>query len=571
MNAPLDPERLRGLFAKMQRVQFLREREAYEESLSQFVRGAWPSIDSAEYQESWAIDALCDHLEAVTLGQIPRLLINFPPRCSKTSVTSVCWPAWTWARREESYWSGPKVKFLCASYGSTLSWNISNTTRRLLNSPWYQEYWGERVQVTDDQDAKVRFDLVAGGNRQATSVGGSLLGLGGDLVIIDDPHNTETEKVVETDADRNKVASWWKEISSTRLNSPKQSAIVVVMQRLHQHDLSGVILDDDSEDWVHLMIPMRHDPARHCVTIKLPQYEEEEPWEDPRTEEDELMWPERFGEPEVARLESRLGPYMASGRLQQSPVPKGGGIIQRAWWTLWDQTEAQKYGLEWTPERKEFPHFDLVVGSLDTNYGEKEENDFNAYTVWGLWQDKAKNRRAMLCYAWAKRLKLNGQVLEQRVGETNVMFRQRQQQEWGLIEWIADTNKRYRVRRMLIENKSRGPDVANEIKRQYARERWGVQLIDPVGDKVSRTHAIVPLFTDKGIWAPDTRWAESVISQCEIFPKGEHDDLVDTVTQFLSWSRDNELLVRGEEMSAALDEEAAYQAPKRSIAETYGV
>jgi hypothetical protein len=189
------------------------------------------------------------------------------------------------------------------------------------------------------------------------------------------------------------------EIHSTRLNDPKQSAIVVVMQRLHEADLSGIILDSD-EDWCHLMIPMRHDEQRHCVTVRLPQYEDDEPWEDPRTVDGELMWPERFGEPEVRNLESALGPYMASGRLQQSPTPKGGGIIKREWWQPWDEEEARRYGLEWSGALKEYPLFSLVVGSLDTSYGEKQENDYNALTIWGLWIDRNKNRRAMLMFAW---------------------------------------------------------------------------------------------------------------------------------------------------------------------------
>lgn len=570
----LDAKRLAAFHANLQRYAFLKEREDYEDSLAAFFQGAWSSIDSAEYQPSWAIDALCDHLEAVTLGHIPRLLINFPPRCSKTSVTSVAWPAWTWARSQKSFWSGTGVKFLCASYGANLALNISNTTRRLIDSPWYQERWGDRVQILEDQDAKVRFDIEGGGSRQATSVGGSLLGLGGDILVIDDPHNTETEKKVETDADRVKVQSWWKELSSTRLNSPKQSAIVVVMQRLHQGDLSGVILKDmenDGEDWVHLMLPMRHDTTRHCVTVQLPQYDDEEPWEDPRVEEGELLWPERFGETEIARIESRLGPYMAAGRLQQRPVPKGGSIIMRDWWQLWDQTEAQKYGLEWTAGRKEFPHCELVVASLDTSMGEKEENDFNALTVWGIFQDRGKNRRAMLMFAWAKRLKLHGKLIEARPGEARVNFEARQREEFGLIEWVADTCKRYRVRRLLIENKTRGRDVANEINRLYMRENWGVELLEPVGDKVSRTHAIVPMFTDNGIWAPNTKWAEAVISQSEMFPRDDHDDLHDTVTMFLGWARSNGILQMADEMSAALRDEAAYQPPLQSVAAQYGV
>ena len=553
-------------------------RERCEGNLLEFVREAWSSIDSAPYVDSWTIEAMCDHLEAVTLGYIPRLLINVPPRCAKTTIASICWQAWTWARSDHSFWSGPYVKFLCGSYNASLSLDNANKARRLMLSPWYQKHWGHLFTLTDDQNTKSKFDNTQGGSRQSTSVGGSLLGLGGDIICIDDPHNTETEKVVETDSDRAKVTSWWKEISSTRLNNPQKSAIVVVMQRLHEGDLSGVILHPeehgiigDEEEWVHLMVPMRHDAVRHCVTVKLPQYDSDEPWEDPRVKEGELMWPERFGEKEVARIESRLGIYMASGRLQQRPSPKGGGILKEEWWQPWDEEEAKRYGLEWHGGLKEFPLFDLVVGSLDTSYGEKQENDYNALTIWGIWIDKNKNRRAMLMFAWRRRMQLHGKIVSAYPNEAKVNFEQRQREAWGLVELVADTCKRYKVRRLLIEDRTRGRDVANEINRLYTRENWGVELINPIGDKISRAHSVVPLFTDNAVWAPDTKWSELVIQECKNFPKGDHDDLVDSVSMYLGWARENGLLVRADEMTSAMEDEAAHKPPGQSVAQAYGV
>jgi predicted phage terminase large subunit-like protein len=427
-----------------------------------------------------------------------------------------------------------------------------------------------------DQNAKGHMDNDKGGSRQSTSIGGSLLGLGYDIGIGDDLNNTEKtndKSVVETGADRLRASTFWDEFRSTRRNNPQEGffAIINVQQRVHQEDVSGVWLDSEDE-LVHVMIPMRHDPARHCVTIKLPQYDDEEPWQDPRDPDgDELMWPERFGEFEIRGLEKALGPYLASGRLQQEPHPKGGGIIQRAWWQPWDHIEAQKYGLEWYAGRREFPDFELIVGSLDTAYKEKEENDFNAFTIWGIFLDRARNRRAMLMYAWQKRLPLNGKVISALPNELPIHFKQRQQENWGLVDWIADGCKRYKVKRLLIEDKSRGHDVANEIRRLHNRENWGVQLVNPVGDKVSRSHSVVPLFTDDAIYAPDTKWAELVISNCEAFPKGAHDDLHDSVTQFLNWARENEILVRADEMSAANEEATAFKHKTQSVAEQYGV
>lgn len=577
--AQLSDEQKQELVDRWSRVASIAdEKEECEASLYEFVKRSWSSIDPSIFQDSWAIQALCEHLEAITLGQISRLLTNYPPRCAKTAASSICWPAWTWARRQKSFWSGPQVRFLCASYNEKLSLLAANRSRRLILSPWYVKRWGSRFGLMWDQAAKGHFDNTKQGSRISTSVGGSLLGLGGDIINVDDPHNTETEKVVESDADRKKVASWSQELFSTRLNDPKKSAIAVTMQRLHEEDLSGIILSG-GEDWVHLMIPQEFDSARRCVTVLLPAQMrrvedgggDEEPWSDPRKEDGELMWPERFGPDEIERLKTQLGPFMYSGRMQQMPVPKGGGIIKREWWQPWDAEEAARYGLEWTKQRREFPHTELVVASLDTNFGVKEENDYNACTVWGIFNDKGRNRRAMLMFAWNKRLQLHGEPVTAIPGEAKVQFQERQKAAWGLIELLADTCKRYRVNRILIENKARGYDVAQEIRRLYKREKWDVELVDPVKDKVSRGHSVVPLFTDKSVYAPDTVWAESAITQCALVPKAQHDDIYDSVTQFLLWARENGILVRGDEMSGAIDDEMQYRVQQQTVAEHYGV
>ena len=207
-----------------------------ESSLIDFVEAAWPSVDSARYQENWAVTGLCEHLQAVADGQIKRLLVNFPPRSSKTTVASICFPGWLWTQRERSFLKGPQVKILTASYGYNLSMMISNSSRQLILSPWYQRLFGQRFSPRTDQASKANFANSAGGARIATSVGGSLLGIGGDIVILDDPHDTAG---IESAADRETVLRFWSEVSSTRLNNPQNSAIVVVMQRLHEEDVSG--------------------------------------------------------------------------------------------------------------------------------------------------------------------------------------------------------------------------------------------------------------------------------------------------------------------------------------------
>lgn len=568
MRGLVSAERLQSLHGKLALYRRLEEREICESSLSEFLARAWSSVDATPFLGCWALQAMADHLEAVISGDIPRLLINCPPRCGKTTLLSIMFPAWVWAQSEITYLTGPQVRFLCASYGHTLSLDSSTKCRRLIYSPWYQERWGGRFSMREDQNAKMRWENTKGGALVATSVGGSLLGLGGDILLIDDLNNTVQ---VESDAEREAVKTFWQELHSTRLNDPKQSAIVVIQQRLHEHDVSGLILES-GEPFTHLRIPMRYETDYNYKTVVLPQYDVEEPWDDPRRRSGELMWPERFGEPEVRRLEQALGPYLAAGRLQQRPAPKGGGILQREWWLPWDVVEAARYGLEWKTNRRDYPEFELVIGSLDTAYGEREENDFNALTIWGIFLDLNGNRRVMLAYAWNKKLPLNGRVLEPKKGEANVSFQARQQEAWGLVEWTADTCKRYKVQRLLIENKTRGVDVANELRRLYVRNDWGIQMVNPVRDKVSRAHSVVPLFTDGSIYAPvDRQWCAQLIDQCSIFPKGEHDDLVDSAVQALLFLRQSGLLLRAEEQEAEIADSVRYYNQDEGVRERYGI
>ena len=543
-----------------------------EGSLADFVEAAWPSIDTAGYQPHWAIEGLCEHLQAVTDGQIKRLLVNFPPRCGKTLITSVCFPAWTWARRERSFLSGAGVRFLCGSYSHTLSLMNSNMTRRLILSPWYQGRWGKRFTLRQDQNTKAQFDNSAGGSRLATSVGGSLLGLGGDLLLVDDPHNTEG---VESEAERENVLNWWAELSTTRLNSPREAAIVVIMQRLHEDDVSGKILSGD-EDWTHFCVPMEYEWTRHCVTVLG--------WQDPRGLDDDgeplvlrepngertprdahaarilsderegmLMWPERFGPRELSAIKAGLGPYMASGRLQQSPRPRSGGILRREWWMLYEPVDGKFPPLEGP-----------VIASLDSAFTKDQQNDPSALTVWGLFRTKEDNRLGiMLLHAWRKHLLMHGDPPPRKPNESDEWYRQRTSEHWGLVQWVAHTCRRFKVDHLLIEGKASGLTAADELRRLHGREGWMVQVCPVKGDKVSRALAVQPMFSQGLVWAPARTWADLVIDEASLFPLGRFDDLTDSATQALSYMRRTGLILTHEE-AAAEKAEATWHSRRRS-------
>src|SRR5271168_4065422 len=200
------------------------EREYATRSLREFVRQAWRVVEpSTPFVPGWHIDAIIDHLEAVTRGDIRNLLINVPPRHMKSLLVSVFWPAWEWIQYPERRW-------LYSSYAAALSTRDSVMCRRLIESPWYRSRWGHVYSLTGDQNAKTRFDNSRSGYRLSTSVGGSVTGEGGDRIVCDDPHNVSD---VASDATRKSAIDWWDIAMSTRVNDPKTSAMVIVMQRCH--------------------------------------------------------------------------------------------------------------------------------------------------------------------------------------------------------------------------------------------------------------------------------------------------------------------------------------------------
>ena len=546
-----------------------------EGSLIHFVEAAWPSVDLALYQENWAVTGLCEHLQAVADGQIKRLLINFPPRCSKTTVASICFPAWLWAQRHRTFLKGPQVRILTASYGYNLSMMISNASRQLILSPWYQRLYGQRFSLRADQASKANFANSAGGARLATSVGGSLLGIGGDIVIIDDPHDTAG---IESAADRVAVLRFWSEISSTRLSDQKESAIVVVMQRLHEEDVSGKILSDSADgEWVHYMVPMKYDSQRHCSTVLG--------WNDPRGCDDDgepldaevvaeregaLMWPERFGPAEIASLEASLGPYMSSGRLQQSPRPKGGSIFERDHWRLWDKRE----------HNNAYPTTTFRVASLDGAFSESEANDPSAMTVWGLFKHpETKASGCILMDGWRRFLSLHGNPTprlddeipmpgdtEAIVRQRNAKYRQRVGNQWGLVEHVRATCLRFDVDVLLIEKAASGISVAQELQRLYATDGIAVHLIPPKGDKVARALAVQPMFAQGLIWAPNISWADDlVLAEMEQFPNGKRDDLTDSATQALGYLRRTGMIRTDAEVKADELAGVTHRSPRKTL------
>lgn len=295
-----------------------------EASLMNFIKLAWPILEPGrEFVEGWHIGAICEHLEAVSRGEITRLLMNVPPGCMKSLTTEVFWPAWEWGPQNH-----PDYRYVSASYSEALTIRDNRKMRSLVSDKWYMDNWGKRVQLDPEQNSKTRFDTMQKGFKIATSVGGLGTGERGDRVIIDDPHNV---KDGESEAVRNSTILWFTETMPTRVNDPEKSAIVIIMQRVHEQDVSGYIVAKEL-GYTHLMLPMEYEPERKCYTSIG--------FEDPRTEENELLWPKRMTRAVVERDKKVMGTYASAGQFQQRPSPRGGGMFKREWFEVVDAVPA---------------------------------------------------------------------------------------------------------------------------------------------------------------------------------------------------------------------------------------
>lgn len=501
-----------------------------EESLVDFIRQAWHIVEpGVPYVHGWHIDFICEHLEAITDGveiddsPYNRLLINVPPGTMKSLIVNVFWPSWEWGPRNM-----PHLRYVCAAHKvENLSARDSRRMRQLVTSDWYQKRWGDRVKLARDQNEKLNFVNSANGSRIATAIT-SLTGIRGDRVIIDDPHSVSS---AGSEPQRKSEVETFLEAIPTRLNDPIKSAIVVIMQRLHQEDVSGVIIEKGL-GYDHVMLPMRYDSSRAFPT-KLG-------YEDPRESDGELLFPQRFPEDIVQRDENVMGPYATAGQFQQMPQPRGGGIIKEEWWQLW--------------EHDVYPPRDYVVASLDTAFTTKTENDMSALTVWGVFSGNVVAQPTKNIVRDGEEVVSDPEFEVRRFAEQQhpkllMMFAWAERLEFhDLVMKVEKTCRQFGVDKLIIENKAAGHSVAQELRRMFNHSDFHVQLVDTGAiDKVARVYSIQHLFSEGLVYAPNKPWAQMVIDQCSSFPKAKHDDLVDTVSQALKHLRSIGILKRFDE------------------------
>ena len=408
------------------------EHELCKRSLAEFAKRAWPILEPATpLKWGWALDSICEHLEAVTRGEILRLLMNVPPGSMKSLLTGVIWPAWEWGPL-----GMPDKRYIGTSYKQDLAVRDSTKCRRLIQSGWYRNLWS--ITLTGDQNAKTKFENDSTGFREAMAFA-SMTGSRVDRVIIDDPHSVK-------DANSRKILAddvvTFREALPSRVNND-ESAIVIIMQRLAVGDVSDVALE---LGYQHLLIPMRYESGRSLHAVGKP---------DPRTCDGELMFPERFPEKQVAELETSLGPHASAGQLQQRPNPRGGRIIKTEWFGLYLQ----------------LPVIKSRTIYADTAQKTAERNDYSVFECWGKGDDGKLYLIDLIRGKW------EAPELERRA----IAFWQKHK--------AADMAKMGQLRQLKIEDKASGTGLIQGLKLKANLPVAGIQrttdkytrLLDVVG------------------------------------------------------------------------------------------
>ena len=498
-----------------------RQREAFAApgGLMKFVRHFWHVLEpDIPFQEGWAIEAMALHLEACARGEITRLLINIPPGACKSLLSSVFFPIWVWAALKR-----PGARFLCISYAAALPERDNRKSLNLVNSPEFQRLYRHVFKLTKAGEELLETDRT--GFKQAAGISGTITGRRGDFLIYDDPNNIVD---IESDVIREGAARNFREAASNRVNDLTKSVIIVIQQRSHEDDVSGTILSD-GKPFVHLCIPL---------LFEEPRCETQIGWADPRQEDGECFWPQRY--PEMAIQEAMaMGPFAFAGQYQQRPEPRGGGILKREFWEPW--------------ETKDYPECDFVLASLDPAFTSKEENDPAGFTIWGTFLTKEGCRAAILLYAFRRKLEIIGPDMPRHPGETDKEYRYRCQDKWGLVETVHNACKRFSVDHLLVENKASGLSVVQTMAKLFAGAKYSIGTADPRKlDKVARMIRVQPEFSGGQIYAPcedgDWKdWAGMVIDECAIAPRGRYDDLCDSTTQAIYFLRTQGFLERREE------------------------
>ena len=441
------------------------------DDLSSFLQKCFQAVDGGStYSHNWHIDAIAHHLEQVERGEITRLIITMPPRSLKSISASVAFPAWLLGRN-------PRKRILAVSYSESLAEKFARDCQSVMQSAWYRLCF-PGTRIAQGRSARNDYETTLGGGRYSTSVGGSVTGRGGDIIVIDDPHKPED---ATSDVKRRSVINWFRSTQLSWLNDPKTGPIILIQQRVHEEDLAGVLLEKGG--WVHLDLQAI---AEEKTVIDLGNGRHV------TRQEGDLLHADRLPRNLLDRRRDELGSYVFAAQYQQRPAPLGGGLVKWDWFQTYDDP----------PDRRPGDH---LVQSWDTASKAEEANDYSVCTTWLV-----RRQNAWLLDVF--RQKLEFPELRRR-----------------LIHHAGQ----WRPSLILIENVGSGTHLMQDLKQTT---RYNICGIVPKMDKETRLLAVSPVIESGRIVIPEEApWLADLQRELTVFPKGKNDDQVDSITQFLNW------------------------------------
>ena len=441
-------------------------------NLSAFIQKTFSTVSPAdEYLHNWHVDVIAEYLEACRHGEIKRLIINIPPRCLKSTCVSIAFPAYLLGHN-------PSTQIMVASYSQYLSHKLSQDTRLTMESKWYKHLF-PAVQLSDTQNTKTKFMTTKQGFRFATSVGGAATGEGGNFLIVDDPLNPKESK---SELERQTALDWYDQTYSTRLNNPKTGVIIVIMQRLHEGDLTGHLLKKGG--WEHLCLPAVAEEKQH---IYLP------PRVDITREEGDLLHPTRLSKEVLAEKLIDLDPYGYAGQMQQRPAPLGGGMIKLDWFKRFN-----------VPPENDVT---MIVQSWDTAMKSNAGSDYSVCTTW---------LQTANGHYWIDTYRAKLEFPELKL----------------MCKSLAS---KWNPHAILIEDKGSGTSLIQEFR---SDRTMNILKINPERDKVTRMSFASPVIEAGNVYIPESAaWLPDATNEIMQFPNGSHDDIVDSMSQYINWQR----------------------------------
>ena len=453
--------------------------------LFSFIRGTFPIVaPGASFTPNWHLEAIAYALTQVLEGKTRRLIITVPPRSLKSISASVAFPAFILGH-------DPKRRIICVSYSESLARKHANDTRAVMRSGLYSRLF-PASRISSAKDTELEFATTLGGNRLATSVGGTLTGRGGNFVIIDDPMKPQE---AYSEAARDSVKQWYSNTLLTRLDDKTQDAIIVVMQRLHVDDLVGYLREQGG--WTHLNLPAI---AEAECSIALDSTRSHV------RRIGDLLHPERESQAVLDDLKRSMGSFDFGAQYQQEPVADGGNLIKWKWFKFYDNPPVRQPG-------------DKIIVSCDTAMSSKDLASYSACVVL--------------------------QVREETVFVLDVL---RERLEFpDLRRAIVDIHHRWRRATnnyaLLIEDKGSGMSLIQDLKRDGIR----AIAVDPQGDKAMRMNAQTARIEAGAVYLPrSAAWLDEFRRELLAFPAGRHNDQVDALSQGLNraFDRSRKMIMR---------------------------